>query len=77
MTLQVDIPDSLVRQASELAERQHVSVDQVVAAALSAQVSSAAARPSIAERAKRVNWQRVDEILDSVPANPPASEEER
>ena len=35
MTLHVDIPDSLVRQANELAERQHVSVDQVVAAALS------------------------------------------
>jgi hypothetical protein len=76
MTLQVDIPDSLVRQASELAERQHVSVDQVVAAALSAQISSAAARPSISERAQRVNWQRVDEILDRVPAKPPQSGDE-
>jgi hypothetical protein len=75
MTLQVDIPDSLVRQAGELAERQHVSVDQVVAAALAAQISSAPSRPSIAERAQRVNWQRVDEILDRVPANPPAPED--
>ena len=75
MTLQVDIPDSLVRQTNELAERQHVSVDQVVAAALSAQISSAPTRPSIAERAKRVNWQRVDEILDRVPANPPSPED--
>lgn len=71
MTLQVDIPDSLVRQANELAERQRVSVDQVVAAALTAQISAAPARLSIAERARRVNWQRVDEILDRVPANPP------
>ena len=71
MTLQVDIPDSLVRQANELADRQQVSVDQVVAAALSAQISSAPARLSIAERAKCVNWQRVDKILDRVPANPP------
>jgi len=71
MTLLVDIPDSLVRQANELAERQRVSVDQVVAAALSAQISAAPARLSIAERAKRVNWQRVDEILDRVPASPP------
>ena len=76
MTLQVDIPDSLVRQASELAKRQHISVDQVVAAALSAQISSALARPSIAERAKRVNWQRVDKILDRVPANPPQPSDE-
>jgi hypothetical protein len=75
MTLQVDIPDSLVRQAGELAKQQHVSVDQVVAAALAAQISSAPSRPSIAERARRVNWQRVDEILDRVPANPPAPED--
>jgi hypothetical protein len=76
MTLQVDIPDSLVRQAGELAERQHVSVDQVVAAALAAQISSAPGRPTIAERAKRVNWQRVDKILDRVPANAPAPEDQ-
>jgi hypothetical protein len=75
MTLQVDIPDSLVRQAGELAERQHVSVDQVVAAALAAQISSAPSRPSIAERARRVNWQRVDEIIARVPANQPAPED--
>jgi hypothetical protein len=75
MTLLVDIPDSLVRQAGELAEQQHVSVDQVVATALAAQISAAPGRPSIAERARRVNWQRVDEILDRVPANLPASED--
>jgi hypothetical protein len=71
MTLQVDIPDSLARQANELAARQQVSVDQVVAAALVAQISAAATRPTIAERAKRVNWGRVDEILARVPAKPP------
>jgi predicted RNase H-like HicB family nuclease len=27
--------------------------------------------PSIAERAQRVNWQRVDETLARVPSNPP------
>lgn len=77
MTLHVNIPDSLVRQANELAERQHVSVDQVVAAALSAQISSAAARPSIAERAERVNWPRVDEILKRIPAHPPVAGDEK
>ncbi len=77
MTLQVNIPDSLLRQTAELAERQQVTVDQVVAAALSAQVSAAAARPSIAERAQRVNWQKVDEILARVPANSPVPGDER
>ena len=71
MTLQVDIPDSLVQQAQELAERRRVSVDELVATALSAQIAAAPAGLDIAERAKRVNWQRVDEILARVPANPP------
>jgi ActR/RegA family two-component response regulator len=60
-----------------LAQRQQVTVDQVVAAALSAQVSAAAARPSIAARAQRVNWQKVDQILARVPAKPPAPGDER
>ena len=76
MTLQIDIPDSLVHQARELADRQHVSVDQVVAAALSAQISAAPARIGIAERARRVNWHRVEEILNRVPARPPQPEDE-
>ena len=71
MTLQIEIPDSLAKQTSELAARQHTSIDQVVAAALTAQISAAATRPSIAERAKRVNWQKVDKILAGVPNVPP------
>ncbi len=71
MTLQIEIPDFLAKQTSELAARQHTSVDQVVAAALTAQISAAATRPSIAGRAKRVDWQKVDEILARVPNVPP------
>jgi hypothetical protein len=77
MTLQVNIPDSLVRQANELADQQKVSVDQVVAAALSAQIAAAPTHPSVAERAGRVNWQRVDEILSRVPAKPPLNGDEK
>lgn len=77
MTLQLNIPDSLVKQAHELAERQHVSVDQLVATALTAQISATASRPSIAERARRVNWKKVDAILDRVPTKPPQPGDER
>ena len=71
MNLQIELPDQLVRQVNDLAEKQHVSVNQIVAVALAAQGSAAAARPSIKERAQRVNWRRVDEILAKVPAKPP------
>jgi len=71
MNLQVELPETLVRQVNDLAEKQHVSVNQIVATALTAQVSAAATRPSIKERAQRVNWRTVDEILAKVPARPP------
>jgi hypothetical protein len=70
MTLQLDIPEPLVRQAQELAAKQKISVDQFITTALTAQIS-AANRPSIAERAKRVNWEKVDEIMARVPDVPP------
>lgn len=77
MTLEVDIPDSLLRQVTDLAAKQHVTVNQVVAAALTAQVSAAEMRPSIAERAQRVDWRKVDEIMARVPNVPPQPGDEK
>ena len=71
MTVQLDIPETLVKQARELAEQQRVSVDQIVAVALTAQISAAAKRPSIAERAEQVDWQAVKDIMSRVPDVPP------
>ena len=36
MNLQVELPETLVRQVNDLAEKQHVSVNQIVATALTA-----------------------------------------
>ena len=70
-TLEVKIPDLLFRQVNEVAAKEKVSVDQIVSIALAAQVSASQARVSISSRAKRVDWRKVDDILDRVPANPP------
>ena len=77
MTMQVNIPEPLARQVAELAAAQKVSVDQIVAAALTAQVSAAPSCPNIRERAQKVNWQKVDEILARVPDRPPLPGDER
>lgn len=69
-TLEVKIPDLLLQQVTEVAVKEHVSVDQIVSIALAAQVSAAQARASIASRAKKVDWQKVDDILARVPAKP-------
>jgi hypothetical protein len=70
-TLEVKIPDLLFRQVKEVAARGKVSVDQIVSIALAAQVSASQTRESISSRAKRVDWQKVDDILDRVPVKPP------
>ncbi len=69
--LEVKIPDLLFKQVNEVAAREKVSVDQIVSIALAAQVSASHMRESISSRAKRVDWRKVDDILDRVPANPP------
>ena len=69
--LEVKIPDLLLKQVNEVAVKEKVSVDQIVSIALAAQVSASQARESISSRARRVDWQKVDDILDRVPANPP------
>ena len=70
-TLEVKIPDLLFKQVNEVAAKEKVSVDQIVSIALAAQISASQARESISSRAKRVDWRKVDDILDRVPANAP------
>ena len=70
-TLEVKISDLLLKQVNEVAAKEKVSVDHIVSIALAAQVSASQARESISSRAKRVNWQKVDDILARVPAKPP------
>ena len=77
MTFHVNLPDSLAAQARELAAREHVTVDALIASALTAQLDHTPHRPTIAERAARVDWQKVDAILARVPAAPPLAGDER
>jgi hypothetical protein len=70
-TLEVKIPDLLLKQVNEVAVKEKVSVDQIVSIALAAQVSASLARESISSRAGRVDWQKVDDVLARVPGNPP------
>jgi hypothetical protein len=70
-TLFAQVPDLLLQELHELARSQGAPVDHLVSVALAAQVSAWRTRESIAPRAARVDWNRVDEILARVPANPP------
>lgn len=69
--LEAQVPELLLNEVIELAAKQHTSVDQIVSVALAAQVSAWRTRESIASRAGRVDWQKVDGILARVPDVPP------
>ena len=75
-TLEVNIPDLLLKQVTEIAANGKVSVDQIVSIALAAQVSASQTRESISSRASKVNWEKVNEILSRVPDVPPLSGDE-
>lgn len=70
-TLQAQVPELLLREVQELAVQQNATVDQIVSVALAAQVSAWRTRESIASRARRVDWAKVDQILAGVPDVPP------
>jgi len=70
-TLEAQVPDILVEEVKELAAKQNATVDQIASLALAAQVSAWRTRESIASRSKRVDWQKVDDILARVPDVPP------
>jgi hypothetical protein len=69
MTLNVTVPDAVYRQIAELAERQQVSVERIVAAALAEQLSGWSRVEQMAERGTR---ERFLAALDKVPAAEPA-----
>ena len=71
MTLNVTLSDAVYRQIAELAERQQVSVERVVAAALAEQLSGWSRVEQMAGRGSR---ERFLDALDKVPAADPAPE---
>ena len=71
MTLNVTVPDSLYRQIADLAARQQVSVERVVAAVLE-QLAGWARLEQVGERGSR---ERFLAALDKVPSAKPAPED--
>jgi len=72
MTLSVTVPDAVYRQIAEMAARQQVSVERIVAAALAEQASGWAHVEQMAARGSR---ERFVAALDKVPATEPAPED--
>ena len=70
--IESQIPDSLYNQVKSLAERESISIDQLVSIALAAQVSAWLTKDYIGERASRGSWDKALEVLSRVPDVEPA-----
>ena len=72
MTLNVTVPDNVYRQIAELAARQQVSVERIVAAALAEQLAGWNRLEQMAAQSRN---ERFLAALDKVPSVEPAPED--
>ena len=61
------LPENLYQQVEALAVQENLSLDQLVALALSAQVKAWSEKNDLAERAQRGSWEDFQSILAQVP----------
>ena len=76
-TIEAQIPESLYNQVKSLAERDGITVDHLVAIALSAQVSAWLTKDYISERARRGSWDEALKVLAVVPDVEPVEHDSR
>ena len=77
MIVQATIPDYLMRQVSEVAERENTTVDSIISIALSSQVTAWQVRDTVEQRAKRGAASDLGAILAVVPDVPPVLGDEK
>ncbi len=65
-TLMAQLPDSLYRKVEQFATSEHLSIDQIVTVALSAQISAWITKDYLHERAKRGSWEKFQQVLEKV-----------
>lgn len=76
-TILASIPDFPARVAADAAEKEQTTADQIVAAALSLQLSAWWVRNSVEQRVRRGNISDLDDILAAVPDAPLVPGDER
>jgi hypothetical protein len=66
-TISTVMPDSLLLQAKQAADREKITLDQFIARAVASQLSQREARKRFAERAEKGDWEEARKILAKAP----------
>jgi len=75
-TMSVRLPNSLHRQLRELAEREGVSMNQLISSAVGEKLAALLAEDYLEERAGRGSRRRYDSVLRKVQDAPPVAGDE-
>jgi hypothetical protein len=70
-TMSVRLPESLHKKAREIAEREGVSINQLVASALAEKLSALLTEEYLEERARRGSREKFDRVMSKIPSRPP------
>ncbi len=70
-TLSLRLPDSLHKAAKTLAEKEHVSINQLIALAVAEKISALETKDYLEKRAHRGNRNKFLDVLKRVPAIEP------
>jgi len=70
-TLSVRLPESLHKRLKEMADKEGVSMNQLITLAVSEKVSTLLTVDYLKERAQRGDLKTFDELLDKVPDTEP------
>ena len=76
-TISLRLPESLHRQARELAEREGISLNQLIATSLAEKMSALMAGEYLAARAGRGSRRKFDRVLRKVRDGEPTPGDER
>lgn len=75
-TISLRLPDSLHKQARELAKREHVSINQLAATALAEKIAALMTEEYLEQRAARGSREKFMAALAKVPDVEPAAEDQ-
>jgi hypothetical protein len=75
-TLSLRLPDSLHEAIRQLAEDEHVSINQLISTAVAEKVSALMTETYLKERSRRGSRQDFEDIMSRVPDAPPNPEDD-
>ncbi len=74
--MNIKVPDSLLKQAQEMAEKEDMTLDQFISSALAEKMSALLTVEYLKKRAARGDRQKFDQAMDKAPDVAPEAQDQ-